>query len=287
MKNKLGLFAVLLLLFAGFIGVRFFIFNKTNVSGKIKVLSSPDASVFVNNLAVGKTPFEESYKEGEYIVKLIPEGNATETASWQGKVPVHKNTLTYVNRDLGTSDVTSAGEIFSIAKMAKPPKNSSYGEISIETEPTGAIVYLDNDEKGVAPVILQDVIKGDHELSVFMPGFIKRTAKVNIEGGYRFSASFKLSIDQSQKQQAEVLKEGEEKKATDSAGTKKTNITIKGTPDGWLRVREEPSVTASEAARINEGDTFEVLDEKSGWYKINYKDKKSGWISGQYAKKKE
>lgn len=287
MKNKLTLFIILLLLFAGFIGIRFFIFNQGNVYGRIKVLSSPNASVFINNLAVGKTPYEDKYKEGEYLVKLIPEGNATETASWQGKVPAHKNALTYVNRDLGTSDVTSAGEIFSITKMDKSPKNGNYGEIAVETEPMGAIVYLDNDEKGVAPVILQDVVKGDHELSVFMPGFIKRTAKINVEGSYKFSASFKLAIDQSQKQQAEKLKEGEEKKATDSAGSKKTNITIKGTPDGWLRVREEPLVTASEAARVNEGDDFEVLDEKSGWYKINYKDKESGWISGRYTKKKE
>ncbi len=287
MKNKLGLFIILLLLFAGFIGARFFIFNQGNVYGRIKVLSSPNASVFINNLAVGKTPYEDKYKEGEYLVKLIPEGNATETASWQGKVPAHKNTLTYVNRDLGTSDVTSAGEIFSITKMDKPPKNKNYGEIAVETEPMGAIVYLDNDEKGVAPVILQDVIKGDHELSVFMPGFIKRTAKINVEGGYKFTASFKLAIDQSQKRQSEILKEGEEKKATESAETKKTTITIKGTPDGWLRVREEPSVTASEAARVNEGDDFEVLDEKSGWYKINYEDKKSGWISGRYTKKTE
>ena len=64
--------------------------------------------------------------------------------------------------------------------MEKSPRGNT-GEIEVETEPTGAIVYLDNDDKGVAPLILTDVPSGTHELSVFLPGFSRRTQKINID----------------------------------------------------------------------------------------------------------
>ncbi|OGK25130.1 hypothetical protein A3A46_02310 [Candidatus Roizmanbacteria bacterium RIFCSPLOWO2_01_FULL_37_13] len=287
MSKKLILLTLLVIAFGVFVVVRFFILDNQNVFGRIKVVSSPVASVFINNLAVGKTPFEEKYKVGEYILKLIPEGNATDTASWQGKVKIYKNALTYVNRELGSSDVTSAGEIFTTTKMEKPAKSNDLGQVYVETEPQGAIVYLDNDEKGVAPLILSEVLKGDHELSVFMPKFLRRTQKINVDPGYIVNAAFKLAIDQSsQAAKATGDKQKGKQEATASAKTGKTTIVIKDTPTGFLRVREEPAVTASEEAQVKPGDTFDLLDEKSGWYKIEYEIGKDGWVYSQYADKK-
>src|SRR3970040_1682850 len=100
MKGKLILLTILLLGFGIFVFVRFYILDSQNTFGRIKVVTSPVTSVFIDNLAVGKTPFEQKYKVGEYMLKLIPEGTATDTASWQGKVKIYKNALTYVNREL-------------------------------------------------------------------------------------------------------------------------------------------------------------------------------------------
>lgn len=288
MKKKLLLLTVLIVGFILFVVFKFFVFNSQNEFGRIKIVSSPTTSVFINNLAVGKTPFDQKYKVGEYILKLIPEGNATDTASWQGKINIYNNALTYVNRELGSSDVTSAGEIFTTTKMEKPPKSGDYGEVYVETEPQGAIVYLDNDEKGISTLILSDVLKGDHELSVFIPGFLRRTQKINIDPGYRVNSGFKLAIDTSQKASgsAENRITGN-KTATNSATNKKTIIVIKDTPTGFLRVREEPSVEASEEAQVKPGEKFSFLEEKEGWYKINYEGAKEGWVFGQYAEKSE
>ncbi len=284
LRKKLVLLLILLILFGIFVLVRFYILNSQNVYGRIRVVSSPSASVFINNVVAGRTPFEDKFKNGEYILKLIPEKTATATASWQGKIQIYKNALTYVNRELGVSDLASAGEIFTITKMEKPPKNSSLGEIYVETEPQGAIVYLDNDEKGVAPLILADVIKGDHELSVFMPGFLRRTQKVNVDPGYRVNANFKLAFDPNQ-QQLSSITPTPEKQATSSGGLKKDRITVKETPTGWLRVRSEPSVDASESAKVNPGDTFDILEEQEGWYKIKYDTINTGWVYSQYVEK--
>ena len=149
MKAKLTLLFIFFILFIGYVAVKFFVLDKKAANGQLKIVSSPTTSVFINNVAVGKTPFYDKYKIGEYILKLIPEGTATETASWQGKINVYKNSLTYINRELGSSDISSAGEILTVTKMDKPAKNANYGEIYVETEPQGAIINLDNDEKGI------------------------------------------------------------------------------------------------------------------------------------------
>lgn len=278
MKGKLVLLLTLILLFAGFVGVRFFILDRQNAYGRIRINSSPTASVFINSMVIGKTPYDDKYKVGEYLLKLIPEGTATETASWNGKINVYKNTLTYVNRELGSSDIFSAGEIFTTQKMSTAPKNNNYGEIYVETEPQGAIVTLDNDEKGVAPLVLQDVLRGDHELSVFMPGFFRRTQKINVDSGYRVNAAFKLALDQSQKQLTKDL----EKESTGSDKTGKTNVTINNNPQGWLRVRADASIEATEEAKVKIGEKFEFLEEKTGWFRIKFNGNKDGLISGEF-----
>ena len=65
----------------------------------------------------------------------------------------------------------------------------------------------------------------------------------------------------------------------------KSSILIKDTPTGFLRVREEPAITASEEARVKPGDQFDLLEENSGWFKIEYEKGKQGWVYSQYAEK--
>lgn len=285
MRNKILLVIFLILVFSGFTTFRFLIMDRQNNFGRIKVVSSPSASVFIDNQIVGSTPFEDKFKTGEFLIKLIPQGTATDTASWQGKITVYKNALTYVNQELGASDISTAGEIFTTTPMDKRPSIPNTGQIYVETEPNGSIVYLDNDEKGVSPLILDEVPKGDHEISVFMPGFFRRTQKINVDTAYKVNASFKLAIDDAQKPASKPTITTS-KDATSSASTNlKNTVVINDTPTGFLRVREEPSTNASESAQVKPGTKFTVIEEDSGWYKIEYEKGKEGWISGQYATK--
>ena len=284
-KVKFYLIAILLIIFLGFFGVRFFFFDISNREGRIKIISSPSASIFIDNKAIGKsTPFEEKIKPGEYLIKLIPEGEATSTASWQDKVHVYNNSLTYVNRELGFSDITSSGEILTSTPMKEKPKKKNSGELYIETDPTGAIIKFDNDEKGFAPLLMTDVLNGSHELSVLLPGFFPKTEKINIDTGYRVNAFFKLAVDQSQKTQ-------KENKASDSADIENTavkqKIEVSDTEVGYLRVRKDANIYSEEVFRVNPKDVFEVIEEKSGWYKIEYEKDKQGWVSSLYVTKVE
>ncbi|OGK20583.1 hypothetical protein A3C23_05300 [Candidatus Roizmanbacteria bacterium RIFCSPHIGHO2_02_FULL_37_13b] len=290
MKKKLLVLLLLIIAFITFLGIKFFILDNQSDSGILKVLSSPNASIFLNNEAIGKTPFEDRIKEGEYLVKLIPEGNATDTASWQGKINVFRNTLAFIDRELGNSELSSSGVVFTVVKIASKPFSSTEGEISVESEPEGSIVYLDNDEKGMTPLLLTRIEKGDHELSVSAPGFFRRTQKINVEANYRINTTFKLAIDPAFKaveekdlQDATASATPTQSESTDKTSSSK-NIIIADTPTGWLRVRTEPNLNASEAAKVKPGDKFTVIEEQAGWYKIRYLGRNEGWISATYTK---
>lgn len=289
MKNKFLILFTLFLGFLIFILLKFFILDKQNEFGELKVNSIPTSTLFLNSLAIGKTPYHNKQKVGEYLLKLIPEGIATDIASWNGKIKINKKTLTYVNLELGKSDILTAGEIIFLEKMKKSQNN--FGEIYIETEPKGAIVLLDNDEKGVAPLILEDVIKGHHEISVYLPGFIKRTEKINVIPGYQVNMIFKLALDENYKKLDDF-----QKTSTSSGKTNKVYVLINNNPQGWLRVRADASIEASEEAKIKTGEKFEFLEEKNGWYKIKFNDNleslisgsfDQGWVSKEYVSKIE
>ncbi len=295
MKKKLLIVIALVVLFVLFIFVRFFILDRQNANGKIKILSSPAATVFIDNVAVGKTPYEaNNQRVGEYEIKLIPDEKDKNTVTWQGKIPVYKNTLTYISRELGTSELTSAGEILTVVEMKEKP-NGATGEILIETEPAGAIVYLDNDEKGVAPIVLQDVPEGDHELAVYLPGFFRRAQKIRVEKGYQVKAQFKLALDQTHKSLQDALdaerkeasaeakvKEGTKKDASEEEEATGSLIEILDTEVGYLNVRSEPSVNGDQVTQINPGEQYEYTEQRNGWYNIILDDGTEGWVSGDY-----
>ncbi|MBI4067751.1 PEGA domain-containing protein [Candidatus Gottesmanbacteria bacterium] len=272
-KRVLGV--ILLLLAAlSFAGYKYFTSQGGGLGG-LRVVSTPTASVFLAEKLLGRTPYEDKLKSGEYIVKLIPEGNNNSATTWQGKVTLNPGVLTFVNRELGSTDLNSAGEILTLEKISEKD-----AQIAALTSPDGAIISLDGQEKGAAPLILRNVSVGDHDISVSSSGFNTRTIKVRTTEGYKLTANFQLAVAGGVS-------------ATPSAAPSspdeidKPYVTIKETPVGFLRVRTAPSIQATEAAQIKPGEKYPLLDEESGWYKIRYQEDKEGWISGTYATKEE
>ncbi len=286
MKKKLLIIVILLALFALFLVVRFYFFEQKEAVGRIKIISSPGAGVFIEGAAVGQTPHEATLKPGEYNLKLIPSGENTNTVAWEGRVTIYANALTFVSRELGTSELTSAGEVLTVTRMESKPKGDT-GEIVIDSEPTGAIVYLDSDQKGIAPIRLSEVPVGDHEISVYLPGFFRRSQKVHVENGHVLQADFKLALDKAHKTLEDELIE-KQKEATLSATPQVSptdtgdTLTIKDTPTGFLNVRTQPSVSGEIIEKVNPGDTYTYTEEKSGWYKIKLSSGEEGWVSGDY-----
>lgn len=287
-KGKLILLTVLVSLFGLFLSGKFLFFSNQTELGEISIISTPQSVVYLDQNQLGNTPLQQKIKVGEYLVKLIPNKESSKSATWQGKVKVYKNAVTFIGRVLGSSDITTAGEISTVTKMESKPSRDNIGEIAVETEPQGSLVFLDLDEKGVAPLVLSDVPKGTHELSIYLPGFVRRTLKLNVESGFRTTTIVKLALDQLSSKEstksASIINKASASVET-SAEKSAVKVRIKETPTGWLRVRSEPSVNASESAKVSPGESYALIEEQPNWYKILYNEDQEGWVAAQYSEK--
>jgi len=315
MKKIILIFAFILILSAG----GFFLFQKkSSGSGTgeamLKVDSSPVAQLFLDNENIGKTPYEDKVAAGEYTLKLIPESTIENAVSWEGRVIIVPNQLTYVNRELRDTELTSGGEILTLEKIS-----GAGGELSIVSTPDGATVTINGEEKGKTPLILKDLAAGNHELSVVALGTSARSVKIKTTNGYRLNAIFNLAASGNQLTVSSAspspepsTSPGADKASPSPKVSPKTSpkpsgspgastspakpptkpyVQILETPTGFLRVRAEPGSTGEEVGRVNPDEYYSLLDEESvsntPWYKIEYEAGEEGWISGQYAEKTE
>ncbi|MBI2267970.1 MAG: PEGA domain-containing protein [Candidatus Blackburnbacteria bacterium] len=246
---------------------------------KLEVLNTNvPASVYVDGQEVGSTtPYEEHRKPGEITLKLVPVTSGAPLAPWETKVSLVEGVTTVVKRDFGPTLQTSGGELLSFEKIG-----GKKAELVVVSVPDSAQVKLDGESRGFTPLPVVDVAPGEHEIGVSYPGYIEREIhSVKTVVGYRLTVVVFLAEDQAAQKQAE-----EEKEATPEATVSQAMVEILETGTGFLRVRAEPSIGASESARVTPGKQYPYLDkDDGGWFKIEYEKGKNGWISSRYAKK--
>jgi len=281
MLGKLKVILIAVLLFFGVFLILQLFFPDRSVSrlftrnGSLQVESVPRTNVFINSTLYGQTPLQTSLKEGVYTVKLVPEASEAKIISWSGTVRIFEKTTTYINRELASNELLSGGEIISLEKSGK-----GQTLIWVSTEPSGAFVSLDGEDRGVSPVYIENVPVGQHELSVRGDGLLPRTLKVIAVEDHKLIADFKLMRDENFK---EKLTEKKKKTANEEAKLLK----ILDTPTGWLRVRSEPSLGASESAQVVPGEEYKYYTVEQNWYQIEYEEGKRGWVSGEYIEEVE
>lgn len=292
-RNRNTLFILLgaILLGAGIYGGIRVLANRNQGPANLKITSSPTTTVFLDTQHLGKTPYEGEVKAGEYTLKLIPEGGTT-APSWQTKINLLPGVLTFINHDFGDQELTSAGEILTLEKIS-----GKAAQIAVLSTPDGAQVNLDGTSAGTTPLVLPNVEAGDHEISISAAGFLSRAVKVMTTPGFKLVASFQLALSTATPSASPSPGPSGSPTATPKttpkpSGTPGTElprpyVKILDTPTGWLRVRVEPLISATEAAKVNPGETYPLLGEQSGWYKIKYQGTSEGWIAGQYAEKFE
>jgi cell division ATPase FtsA len=72
--------------------------------------------------------------------------------------------------------------------------------------------------------------------------------------------------------------------ATQPAAENVQTMTVAVTETGWLNVRQSPTTTATIITKIYTGETYEVLETKTGWVRLKLKDGNSGWAVTRYLK---
>jgi len=260
--------------------------------GALQISTTPKATVFIDGTQVGVTPFfDDKLKSGEHTVKLVPEATTDNLVSWEGKVNLTPGILTAINRNFATSEAFSSGEIIWLEKISSRDKSS----LSVISTPDQAVVKVDSEPKGFSPVLVENLSPGSHQLIVGTPGYEERTISAKTVAGYKLIVNVQLAQKIEGIEEATPSAQLSPSPSPEASPTPKTTpkptgtppekpyVLIKETPTGWLRVRMEPSASATEAAKVNPGEMFPYLnEEKSGWYKIEYEEGKEGWVSGVY-----
>ena len=271
----------LILLAIGLIGLLVFIFYQDSAKGKatIQLNSYPKAKVYINNQEAGTTPYQnDTLQGGEVLFRLVPE--ATFSASWERKLVLTPKTETIVNWKFDPNPEQEAGEIIYLEKTSLKNKAG----LTVTCQPDACSVSVDGQMRGFAPLALEDIGAGSHRIILALPGYKTREVLARAINHYRLVVEVKLAKESTSGASIVETKDEEE---LGKEETERPYILIKETPTGWLRVRMGSSTAATEAAKVNPGEKYPLLDEKSGWYKIRYQRDKEGWVSGRYAEKFE
>ncbi len=264
-------FLGILIIFAGAV----LYLNQNSGKGALQVTSTPKSQVYLNGKLIGETPLckcetKDMIPIGNYRIRLIPkEGNSR---PYEEQVAINKSTLTVVAKTFGENE---SGSVITLT----PLSNKKDTELMVISFPDKTNVFLDNNEKGITPILLKDVIESDHEIKLTKEGYADKTLQIRTTAGFRLKVVVFLSVDPN------VASSSAQVPLPTAQAPTVAKVTILDTPTGFLRVRGSSSTASSEIGRVSPGDSLELVTEEEGWFQIKMADGKTGWISSQYAKK--
>lgn len=306
---RLLLFFTLMIFFGVFLSGCSIPFRSKPVAGLQVSTAGGSALVILNGEEKGITPFtDQQLRAGEYSLKLVPVDS--ELSPYETTIELFQGTLSVVDWTWGTTTQESGGVIIEV----EPMTSNSESELSISSNPDGAIVKVDDTSQGFTPVLMKSVTAGAHRYSVNLPGYQEQSHTVTAIEGFRMNISIMLAKEpqaEMEDVEAEVASDSSDvatvsakSKATPTPTPKKSasrlstetstasatasgegTVTIIETGTGWLRVRETPSTSGKEVAKVDVGETFPFTDSENGWYEIQYEKDKTGWVIGTFVKK--
>lgn len=239
--------------------------------------TSPISDVYINGSPVGKTPYRNTYKAGEILLKVVPNSSDSKLIAYETKITLVSGIETTIRRVFGVSEEASSGDVISFDKIGA--RETGLIVISI---PENAQVSVDGLPQGFTPYKTSGISPAQHQITVKSPGYADRVMTLKTQVGYRLSLFAKLA------------KVTELKPTPTPISEVKTYVEILSTPTGFLRVRTAPGTGGSEIAQVKPGEKFLFLsdDVATGWMEIQYEESApglpngiTGWVSGQFAKK--
>ncbi|HSX19169.1 MAG TPA: PEGA domain-containing protein [Candidatus Saccharimonadales bacterium] len=226
----------------------------------LQIATTPEASVFLNGKHVGKTPFYSDQLEAkEYTIKIT-----TGEATYVEKITLNPSTLTVVNRELNNNFFAQSGEVLSLIQGQKG--------LSVISTPDNAQIIVDGQSKGQSPQIV-DLPEGEHKVKLQKQGYIDREFEIKTDNKYQLVATVTLA--------SEIAKGAP---TAPSQAPASTQVVVQSTPQGFLRVRKDPSTSSTEIGRVKPGDKLELVQETQDWVQVKV-DTLQGWVSSQYVKK--
>lgn len=261
-----------------FLGVVFFL-DQSNKKGAIQITSEPKSKVYINGKLVGETPFckcegQEMLSAGEYTIRL--EAAEGDFPPYEEKIPINPSVLTVMDRIFGKGALAESKTI-TLTNLS----DKAAMELLVISFPQDADVFVDSNLVGKTPLNNKTLSASDHEVRIVKDGYREKTVRIRTVPGYKLIVIASLGI------LPDIAKI-----ASDSASHAVSiptpvvsKIVILNTPTGFLRVRKEASLSSAEIARVSPGDSFDLIEETAGWFKIKLEVERQGWVSSQYARK--
>jgi PKD repeat protein len=103
------------------------------------------------------------------------------------------------------------------------------GTIRVTTEPEGAEVFIDDQRKGVSPVIIEAVSSGEHRVRVVKHGFIENSQVVNVAPGATMTVGFEMTPASTARSEASTAPAGDPVGETQSEGWSTKKKVVAGT----------------------------------------------------------
>lgn len=249
-----------------------YLLSGSKAKAGLRIETEPPSLVYIDDIQMGTTPLEKTFPAKEVFVRLVPESTNAAISAYQTRIRLVDGITSILRRKFVSPDSQSSGETISFT-----PDTSGGAPISIiTTDPEYATVFVDGRAQSQSPLTITDVLSGEHQIALTAPGYEPKTISIKNPPGFRTQISAKLS------KLAMAPEPSPTPPATVSAVPM---VRILDTPTGFLRVRSAPSSAAAEIGRVNPGESFELLDQTTGWYRIrvNFESTSSGWLSSQYS----
>ncbi|GDX62311.1 hypothetical protein LBMAG33_6210 [Candidatus Levyibacteriota bacterium] len=278
MKKFLLIFIPIILAVIVFLAVQYYI-SQNGKKGALQVTATPNSTVFLNGNMIGKTPLckcdeNNMIPVGKYTLKIVP--MQSELPSYQEKIVINKSVMTVVDRLFGRG-ATSEGSVITLTPIDSKTEMS----ILVLSTPDDASVFIDNNSIVKTPYLLKNPTESDHEIKITKNGYKDKKVKIHTVNGYKVTLSITLSVDI----RDILLTPTPIASSSAKIITVLQKISILQTSTGFLRVRKIASVSGDEIGRLSSGEVLEIIEEKSGWIKIEMDDGEIGWINAGYTKK--
>jgi len=249
----------------------------TQKSGLQVISSNVPSSIYLDGKYLNKTPYiNKEIKAGDYTVALHPDDPTL--ASYETKISLKPGILSVVIWKPGTRPETSGGVTYEMEKLPYSKKS----ELSLITIPDSGIIRVDDQNKGFAPILVENISPGEHQYEVTLPSYEGQNHTINVLEGYRMNVTVKLAklnLVPTQSPQAS---------ASASAATASATIKIKSTGfflngQEVVKVRDAPNAFSNEVGTAAVGTVYPYKQiSVDGWYKIEF-NVKDGWVSEHFA----
>ena len=141
-----------------------------NNIGTLSLSSEPDsAEIEIDGKTYGYTPFKDSFEQGQHKIRLTKDGYK----------PYEK--IVTVKRD-ETTDVAAALEMLP-------------GSLSLDSEPTGAALFINGIDYGVTPYKRDSIEAGDYTVRMTKDGFDTLEQTVTVHPGEPMERTFTLEAN--------------------------------------------------------------------------------------------